>query len=274
MKRFLKYLLLCSVLASCAEIHTTKPGAVGVQRKQYALTFISSKQLEGTAAKSYATTLKEADKKNELNPDQAQTERVRAIAHRLIVETAVFRPDALNWKWDINVQKSKEVNAYCMPGGKIMVYTGLIDQLNPSDDELAAVMGHEISHALREHGREQQSEQIIAQVGLVGLAAYLSSSKNSNAIMQGAAISSAVFISLPHSRTDETEADEMGLELAARAGYDPASAITLWEKMAKLGGAKPPEYLSDHPTDAKRIADMKRLLPIVTPLYEEAKAKH
>jgi predicted Zn-dependent protease len=277
MKKLLISLLAASLLASCTQIKTTSAGAVGVQRKQYALSFISSKQIEGMAAKSYVSTLNEAEKKSQLNPDPRQTERVRAIANRLIAQTVVFRPDALNWKWEVNVQQSKDINAYCMPGGKIMVYTGLIDSLNVSDDELAAVMGHEMSHALREHGREQQSEQIMTKVGLVGLALALASNKNTQngagTVMQGAALGSAVFISLPHSRIDEQEADEIGLELAARAGYNPEAAITLWEKMSKSGGKKPPEYLSTHPTDAKRIADMRRLLPVVTPLYEATKTK-
>ncbi|HEY8085156.1 MAG TPA: M48 family metallopeptidase, partial [Methylophilaceae bacterium] len=216
-------------------------------------------------------------KKSQLNPDPQQTERVRGIAKRLIAQTVIFRPDAINWKWEVNVQQSKDINAYCMPGGKIMVYTGLIDTLNVSDDELAAVMGHEMSHALREHGREQQSEQIMTKVGLVGLAFALASNKNTQngagTVMQGAALGTAVFVSLPHSRIDEQEADEIGLELAARAGYNPEAAITLWEKMSKSGGKKPPEYLSTHPTDAKRIADMRRLLPVVTPLYEATKTK-
>ncbi|HEY7985932.1 MAG TPA: M48 family metallopeptidase [Methylophilaceae bacterium] len=277
MKKLLISLLAASLLASCTQIKTTSAGAVGVQRKQYALSFISSKQIEGMAAKSYVSTLNEAEKKSQLNPDPRQTERVRGIANRLIAQTVVFRPDALNWKWEVNVQQSKDINAYCMPGGKIMVYTGLIDSLNVSDDELAAVMGHEMSHALREHGREQQSEQIMTKVGLVGLALALASNKNTQngagTVMQGAALGSAVFISLPHSRIDEQEADEIGLELAARAGYNPEAAITLWEKMSKSGGKKPPEYLSTHPTDAKRIADMRRLLPVVTPLYEATKTK-
>jgi predicted Zn-dependent protease len=250
---------------------------VGVQRKQYAFSFLSSKQIESTAAQSYVSTLKDAEKKNALNPDPQQTERVRAIAHRLIAQTPVFRPDALNWKWEINVQESKEINAYCMPGGKIMVYTGLIKTLNTSDDELAAVMGHEMSHALREHGRERMSEAYTEQIGLLSLAILLGSNdstkQNSGPMMQAASTAVAVGLTLPHSRVEESEADRMGLELAARAGYDPNAAISLWEKMSKAGGAKPPEFLSTHPADATRIADMRRLLPTVMPLYEEAKAK-
>ena len=162
-----------------------------------------------------------------------------------------------------------------MPGGKIMVYTGLIEKLNATDDELAAVMGHEIGHALREHGRERMSEAYAEQIGLLGLGILLGSSdstkKNAGPLMQAASTAVAVGLALPHSREHEREADRIGLELAARAGYDPNSAITLWQKMAKEGGQKPPEFLSTHPADASRIADMQRLLPVVTPLYEAAK---
>lgn len=277
MKKLLISLIAALTLVTgCTPIQTTKSGAVGVQRKQYA--FLSAKQVDGMAAQSYVSTLKEAEKKKALNPNPQQTERVRTIANRLIAQTGTFRPDALNWKWEINVQDSKDINAYCMPGGKIMVYTGLIEKLNATDDELAAVMGHEIAHALREHGRERMSEAYAEQVGLLGLAVLLgtneSTKKNAGAYVQAASIATAVALTLPHSREHEREGDRIGLELSARAGYDPAAAITLWQKMAKQGGQKPPEFLSTHPADESRIADMQRLLPVVTPLYEEAKAKN
>ena len=263
-------------LGGCAQVQTTKSGAVGVQRKQFML--LSEKQVEGMAAQSYVQTLKEADAKSALNPDWQQTERVRAIANRLIPQTTVFRPDAVNWKWEVNVQDSKELNAYCMPGGKIMVYTGLIEKLNPTDDELAAVMGHEISHALREHGRERMSEAYAQQAAIIGLGLILganSKTKDSaGAAVQVASTVSAVALTLPHSREAEREADRMGLELSARAGYNPTAAITLWKKMSAQGGKKPPEWMSTHPSDASRIQDLQRLMPTVTPLYESAKPQH
>lgn len=271
-------LLLISVLAigGCAPVQTTNSGSVGVNRKQYML--LSEKQVESMSAQSYVQTLRQAESKQALNTDAAETARVRAIAQRLIPQTAVFRPDAVNWKWEINVQDSKEINAYCMAGGKIMVYTGLINQIKPSDDELAAVMGHEIAHALREHSREQMSEAYATQIGLVGLAAVLgATSKDSNTPNTTMALGStvaAVALKLPHSRRDEHEADEIGLELAARAGYNPNAALSLWEKMSKVGGGKPPEFLSTHPSDASRMADIRRLIPTVMPLYEEAKNKY
>ena len=276
-KYFLSLLLATSVaLSGCAPVQTTKSGTVGVQRKQYML--LSEKQVEGMAAQSYVQTLKEADSKKKLNTNPQQTERVRTIANRLIAQTGAFRPDAVNWKWEVNVQDSKEINAYCMPGGKIMVYTGLIEKLNPTDDELAAVMGHEISHALREHGRERMSQAYAQQIGLIGLAAAVgASSKNKNAAattMEVGSIVAALALTLPNSREAEREADRIGLELSARAGYDPHAAVSLWQKMGAQSGGKPPEWMSTHPSDQSRIQDLQRLIPAVMPLYEEAKARN
>lgn len=276
MKKLLLVLatLVVIQITGCSPVQTTKSGAVGVERKQYML--LSEKQVESMSAQSYVQTLREADSKKSLNTDTHEVERVRAIAKRLIAQTGTFRPDALNWKWEINVQESKEVNAYCMAGGKIMVYSGLIDQIKPSDDELAAVIGHEIAHALREHSREQVSEAYAQQIGLLGLAAVVGvstkDSKNADTTLALGSTVAAVALTLPHSRRDEHEADQIGLELAARAGYNPNAAVTLWEKMGKLGGQKPPEFLSTHPSDAARTEDIKRLIPTVMPLYQEAKA--
>ena len=273
-KKYFLSLLLAAAIAvtGCAPVQTTKSGAVGVQRKQVML--LSEKQVESMSAQSYVQTLKEADSKKVLNTDTQEVERVRTIAKRLIAQTGAFRQDALNWKWEINVQESKEVNAYCMAGGKIMVYTGLIQQLKPSDDELAAVIGHEIAHALREHSREQMSQAYAQQFGLLGLAAIVGvATKDANNASKTLALGgtvAAVALTLPHSRRAEHEADEIGLELAARAGYNPNAAVSLWEKMAKVGGQKPPEFLSTHPSDASRIEDIKRLIPTVMPLYEAA----
>lgn len=261
-------------LSGCATTSSTQSGTVGVDRKQY-LGLVSEKEAEQQSALAYQQTIKDAESKKLLNTDSQETQRVRAIAQRLIAQVGVFRPDALKWKWEVNVQESKEVNAYCMAGGKIMVYTGLIDQIKPTDDELAAVMGHEISHALREHVREQMSRARAQQLGLLGLAAVIGvTTKNADNATSTVALGgtvAAVALTLPNSRTAEHEADEMGLELAARAGYNPDAAITLWQKMGSLGGSKPPEFLSTHPADASRIADLKSLMPKVRPLYEKAK---
>lgn len=277
MKRTFSLLLiaLTLTLGGCATTQTTKSGAVGVERKQFMM--LSTKQVDRMAAQSYLQTLKEADSKHKLNQNPQQTERVRAISKRLIAQTGVFRPDALQWKWEVNVQEDKQLNAYCMPGGKIMVYSGLIEKLNATDDELAAVIGHEIAHALREHGRERMSQAYAQQAGVVGigiLAAILSDDANTaKASMGVAATVGALALTLPNSREGEREADRIGLELSARAGYDPNAAVTLWQKMGAQGGSKPPEWMSTHPSEQSRIQDLKGLIPTVMPLYHEAKAK-
>lgn len=276
-KKLLLAIIASSVLlAGCATTQTTKSGAVGVERKQFMM--LSEKQVEKMSAQSYLQTLKEADAKKSLNSDSAQLQRVRAIANRLIPQTTVYRADAVNWKWEVNVQDSKEVNAYCMPGGKIMVYTGLISKLNATDDELAAVMGHEIAHALREHGRERMSIAYAQQAGVIGLgvlAAILSDDpKTAQTTMGVAASVGAVALTLPNSREGEREADRIGLELAARAGYNPNAAVTLWQKMGAQSSGKPPEWLSTHPSEQSRINDLQRLIPSVMPLYEKAKEPH
>lgn len=263
------------VLSGCATTQTTQSGAVGVERKQFMM--LSEKQVESMASQGYLQTLKEAESKKTLNTNPHQLERVRAISNRLIAQTGIFRPDALDWKWEVNVQDSKEINAYCMPGGKIMVYTGLIDKLDATDDELGAVIGHEIAHALREHGRERMSRAYAQQIGLLGLAAVVgvtTKSENKTTLtVQAASVVSALALTLPNSREAEREADRIGLELAARAGYNPNAAISLWQKMNAQSGAKPPEFLSTHPSNESRIGDLQKLVPTVMPLYQESKAK-
>ena len=280
----MKKTLLCTLatasllqLSGCATTSTTQAGAVGVERKQY-VGLVSEQEAEEQSALAYQQTVKEAQGKKILNTDSQETQRVRNIANRLIAQVGVFRPDALKWKWEVNVMESEEVNAYCMAGGKIMVYTGLLEQIKPSDDELAAVMGHEISHALREHVREQMSRAKAQQYGLLGLAAAVGvATKNadnaSTALALGGTVAS-VALTLPNSRTAEHEADEIGLELAARAAYNPQAAISLWNKMNALGGSKPPEFLSTHPSGESRIADLQAMMPKVMPLDQAAiKAK-
>jgi predicted Zn-dependent protease len=269
--RYFPVLLAASVLlVACQTVQTTQPGAVGVSRKQSMSTMVSAADIDKSAAQDYNAELARARANNTLNRDSAQTVRVRKIAARLIDQTTAFRPDAKSWPWAINVETSKEINAYCMPGGRIMVYTGLIDKLNLTDAELATVMAHEISHALREHSREQVSRQIDQQVGLTALAGLAGLSDVS---MQLASVLSDVTFNLPHSRVQESEADELGLELMARAGYDPNAAISLWNKMSASGQGGTPGFLSTHPSSTTRTADLQALLPKVMPLYQAAIAK-
>lgn len=249
---------------ACQTVQTTQPGAVGVQRKQHML--VSEAEVEKGAQVAYQQELDKARQKGALNSDRQTYQRIQAISRRLIPKTAAFRPDAAQWQWEINVQESEEVNAYCMPGGKIMVYTGLIDQLKATDAELAAVIGHEIAHALREHSRERLSRAYVEQIALAGIGVATGAGSTT---MQLAQQVSSVTFTLPHSREQESEADRIGLELMARAGYDPTASISLWQKMSKLGGSGP-EFLSTHPSGESRIRDLQASVPSVMPLYQAA----
>lgn len=248
---------------------TTAGGAVGANRSQFML--VSSEQLDQMAAQSYAKLRADASQKGALNRDGAMLARVRAIAGRLEPQTRTFRADAPGWKWEVNVISSNELNAFCMPGGKIMVYSGLVTQLHLTDDEIAVVLGHEISHALREHSREQVSQAVAAQTA-IGLGSALLGLGDTAASVANAGYEA--LIATRFSRTDENEADRIGLELTARAGYDPRAGVTLWQKMANASqGGRPPEFLSSHPADSSRVQQIQSLLPTVMPLYEAARRR-
>ena len=263
-------LFTASFISGCAT--TTKDSLSGVKRSQ--LLLMPASQVTSMSSKTYVQTLKTAEKKHTLNIDLSQLDRVRTISNKLIGQVAAFRPDAAQWKWEVNVEKSDQVNAYCMPGGKIMVLSGLINKLQATDDELGAVIGHEIAHALREHGRERMSQAYVQQFGLQALALFFTKGTSAvagNASMQAANLGSQLFFALPNSREQETEADKIGLELSARAGYNPEAAITLWQKMNAQGEVKSPEFLSTHPANANRINELRALMPKVRPLYDAAK---
>jgi predicted Zn-dependent protease len=265
MTRSIGFCLGLLLLAGCET--TTSGGAVGADRSQ--LMLVSSSELDQMAAQSYAKLLADAAHAGTLNRDAAMLKRVRAVASRIEPHTAVFRHDAPAWKWEVNVLSSNEMNAFCMPGGKIAFYAGLINQLHLTDNEIAIVMGHEISHALREHSREQASQAMAAQA-TIGIGAALLGLGQGSADLAGTGYQALV--ATRFSRTDEAEADRMGLELAARAGYDPHAGVTLWQKMiAANSGARQPEFLSSHPADENRVREIEALLPAVMPLYQAAR---
>jgi predicted Zn-dependent protease len=269
-------LAVCAVATSvlgavgCQSVETTEGGVVGVERRQQMTSLVSAKEIEQQAAQEYAQLMAQAQKKGLLNQNPQQLQRVRAAAQRLIPHAKVFRPDALAWKWEANVLTSKDVNAWCMPGGKMAVYSGLIERLNVTDDELAAVMGHEIAHALREHARERIGRQMATQTGTAigAIALEIFTGVRIDPQLAGT-VSNAMFV-LPNSREAEQEADRIGVELAARAGYDPRAAITLWQKMGRLGGSAPPEWLSTHPSNETRLKDLEVYAQKVMPLYQAA----
>jgi predicted Zn-dependent protease len=261
-----------TLLAACETVQTTDAGAVGVTRKQQVSSVVSAKEVEAAADKQYDEMMAEAQKKGLLNRNAQQVQRVRTIAQRLIPQTRVFRQDAPGWAWEANVLTSKDVNAWAMPGGKMAVYTGLIERLNVTDDELAAVMGHEIAHALREHAREriarQMSTQAASTIGSIAL--QVLTGVQIDPQLAGT-VGQAVFV-LPNSRENEQEADVIGVELMARAGYDPRAALTLWQKMGQAsGGGGPPEFLSTHPSSATRLRELQAYVDKVMPLYQAAK---
>ena len=263
---FVTVLVSTCLLVACTS--TSRPGVVGVERSQFMM--ISSAQIERISASSFEQQAKAAQKKNVLITSGPQYERLKTIANRLIPQTAVFRDDTHSWNWGLQLIDSPLVNATCAPGGRITFYSGIINKLNLTDDEIAAIMGHEIAHAVREHGRERVSQamaqNVIANVALAAAGAGSAQSIDAaNQIMQYVLV-------LPNSRQNETEADAIGLEIAARGGYDPRAAITLWEKMSKESkGKNPPEFLSTHPSNENRIKELAALMPRVMPLYEAAK---
>jgi len=254
-------------LSGCQTVETTQAGVVGVERDQRMM--VSADEVHAGSVKAYSQMMAEAKKKGVLDKDPALFKRVQDITKRLIPHTTVFRPDAAKWPWEVHVISVDEVNAWCMPAGKMAIYTGLIQKLNASDDEIAAVMGHEIAHALREHARERISRQMGTQmtIGIVG--ALLGIGQMGQNI---AGTVADVTLNLPNSRLHETESDRIGVELAARAGFDPRAAVSLWEKMAKQGsGGQPPKWLSTHPPHQERISDLRQYSERVMPLYTAAK---
>lgn len=256
------------MLASCQTVQTTQSGVVGVEREQRMA--VSADAIDQAAREQYTALIAKERQKGTLNRNPAQVERVRAVANRIVPQTVNFRPDARAWAWEVNVLTSAEVNAWCMPGGKMAVYTGLIEKLQLTDDELAAVMGHEIAHALREHARERASEQMIAgSVIAVGSALF----GLGDIGQRGAEYAYMGLLGLPNSRRHETEADRVGIELAARAGYDPRAAVSLWQKMGQLGGGEPIKFLSTHPSQSDRLSDLTAYSQRVMPLYEQSRKK-
>ena len=261
------------LVLGCATTQTTSGGAVGVDRQQTML--VSSAEVNSEAEKAYRQAMHEAQGKAQLNRNAGQVARVRSIANRLIAATGAFRRDAPGWRWEVNVISSKELNAWCMPGGKMAVYTGLIEQLRLSDDELAAVMGHEIAHALREHGREKAGQAagvgVAAAIGGALIGSYFGVDADLGQSVLG--VAGELAFMRPNSRGMEQEADRVGVELAARAAFDPHAAVTLWEKMGRVAGGQVPQWLSTHPSHQSRIADLQAYADRVQPLYVAARRR-
>lgn len=259
-------------LASCAappDAPAREGGGVNVGGNSSFTQLVPAGEVEQSAGQQYVQMMQEANGKKALAPpNHPQVVRLRAIAARIIPHALVWNPRAKDWKWEVNLIGSSEINAFCMPGGKIAFYSGILEKLKLSDDEVAMVMGHEIAHALREHARERMGKSAATNIGASVLSQVLGLGETGRTV----ASYGAQFLTLKFSREDETDADLVGMELAARAGYDPRSGVSLWQKMSAGGGA-PPEFMSTHPSGSTRIADIQSNLPQVMPLYERARGK-
>jgi len=239
-------------------------------RKQLMLVSESTAITESKAA--YSAMLQPLAKDGKIDSDAATVARVHEITSRLIAQAIKYRPETKDWEWSVKViDDPKTVNAWCMAGGKMAIYTGLIQQIKPTDDELAQVMGHEISHALAKHSAEKMSRAMAMEVGLGALAITQNDSRYAGFTLTGAQAAAVVALELPNSRTAESEADRIGIELAAKAGYDPHAAVTLWEKMAKVGGdgTSRMDFLSTHPAPVKRMETLAALVPQMMPYYQD-----
>jgi predicted Zn-dependent protease len=276
MKQFAVFLFcLASVLPVSAKDKAAGANdGVKVEEMSAWRKLIPEDQLEAAAQQQYASLTQQAGKQGALAPaDHPQTQRLRAIANRIIPQATRWNERAAQWKWEINLIGSKEINAFCMPGGKIAFFTGLLNGLKLTDDEAAIVMGHEIAHALREHGRERMAKQGATNAGAkllsFGLSAVFGVDPNLTGAVTGLGANLA---SMSFSRADETEADLVGLDIAARAGYDPRAGVALWQKMSMINKNSAPQWFSTHPSGKNRIAEMQKHMPEVMPLYAKAKS--
>ena len=265
-------LALCIALALPASGALAQRAAavegVDVGKTSVLSNLVPAAEVEKAAGQQYHELLAQAASKRALaQPDHPQLQRIRAVAQRLIPQAVPWNPRAAKWNWEVNLIGSNQVNAFCMPGGKIVFFLGILDQLKLSDDEVAMVMGHEMAHALREHARERMAKGALTSVGANVLVQVLGMGQVGQ-VLTGYG---AQLLSLKFSRSDESEADLVGMEIAARAGYDPRAAITLWKKMGQAGRSSPPQWISTHPSGSTRIADLQRNLPRVMPLYQRAK---
>ncbi|PIE56116.1 MAG: peptidase M48 Ste24p [Desulfobulbus propionicus] len=259
MKRFFCAVLLLT-LSACA----TSPTG----RSQ--LMLISPEMAIEMSNEAYVQTLAPLQKNGKVDADIKEVARVREITGRIIAQAIVLFPDSQEWEWSVKVIDDPEtVNAWCMAGGKMAIYTGLLEEIAPTDDELAQVMGHEISHALANHTAERMSVALATQAGLLGVSLAAGDSEYAGLAVSGSALAATLALSLPNSRTAESEADAMGIELAARAGYNPQAAVTLWEKMEKNSDGGRLEFLSTHPSPANRQEKLRQLATEVMPYYQQ-----
>jgi predicted Zn-dependent protease len=258
MIRVTKVILVALLLATLAGCATSPTG-----RTQ--LMLVSEESAINASKTAYVEMLKPFEEQGKLDNDAKLKARVDRITGRLIAQAVIMRPDTRDWDWSMKILDDPEtVNAWAMAGGKMALYTGLVEKIEPTDDELAQVLGHEISHALAKHTAEKMSVAMATQLGVLAVAA----STEKEGALVGAALAAKLAVELPNSRTAEVEADRIGIELAAKAGYDPRAAATLWRKMAKVGGGRMPQFLSTHPSPANREETLDKLAKEMMPYYQ------
>lgn len=256
MKRYLIFTVTLIVLTACA---TSPTGRSQLMIYPEDAAIAASRQ-------AYTQMITPLSREGRIVTDPLLKDRVVTITSRLVAQAIRMRPETGNWDWEIKIIDDPDmVNAWAMAGGKMAVYTGLIQKVNPTNDELAQVIGHEIAHALARHSAEKMSIATATQVGVSAVSGMMG---NNQVAMTGTALLAAVAVTLPNSRSMESEADRIGIELAARAGYDPHAAVSLWQKMAQVSGRNPPQFLSTHPSPASREETLKQLVPQMMPLYE------
>jgi len=267
-RRLFTGLLATGGLAALAGQAAAQDGLQGdVGRTSRFTKLVPAEQVEAAATQQYSSMLAQARDQRALKSiDHPQVQRLRYIAERIIPHTRPWNPRAAQWRWEVNLLDSPQVNAFCMPGGKIAFYFGILHKLQLSDDEVAAIMGHEAAHALREHARERMGKTAATRIG----AGLVSSLLGLGAVGDTMLNMGGQLLTLRFSREDETEADIVGMDLAARAGYDPAAGLTLWQKMMAASKRAPPEFMSTHPAGDTRIRDIGEKLPKVQPLFAQA----
>jgi predicted Zn-dependent protease len=228
---------------------------------------VSEDSAIAASKEAYVEMLRPYAEKGKIDDDPVLKNRVYKITGRLIAQAIKVRPETKSWDWSIKIiDDPKTVNAWAMAGGKMALYTGLVEQIKPTDDELAQVLGHEIGHALAKHSAEQMSVAMASQIGVMAVGV---ATKSDGLALTGAALAAAFAVQMPNSRTAESEADRIGIELAAKAGYDPHAAVTLWQKMSKVGGSRPPEFLSTHPSPEHREQKLASFIPQMMPYYKQ-----
>ena len=267
MKKIIFIFLVCAVLVGC------KSNPIS-GRAQFML--VPENMAISESNKAYKAMLTPIKKDGKLNADPDMLERVKTITSRLVAQAVIYRPDAANWNWSVQVIDEPEIiNAWCMAGGRMAIYSGLILKLEATDDEIAQVMGHEISHALLSHTRERMSRALAMQLGITAMSIAVSDEKYGGIAIQGTAMAAIIALELPNSRTAESESDRLGIEIAAKAGFDPKAAVTLWKKMADESGQKDSrfDFLSTHPAPVKRMEELEILTQAMMPYYEDMSPK-